>query len=628
MFEPMKVAIDISLAVGESAGVGSYTLGLLDGLAAVDTENEYLLYSYLDLSPSSQPSLPQQPNFFLRSLTLGGEHWERLWFRADLPPKGTLGAVDIIHSPFFNAPQERDGALVVTIHDISFLLYPQFHLEANRLHCLNGTLGAALHADRIIAVSHHTKKDLIDYCAIPAERIRVIHEAPRQIFSQERDLDLVQSTLQRLEVYENFILFVGSLEPRKNLGNLLRAYAAYVKQHAGCELLVIAGGKGWLNDDIAVLVEDLALGDRVRFLGYVSDSDLRVLYSAAKLFVYPSLYEGFGLPPLEAMACGAPVITSNTSALPEVVGDAAIVINPHDSNELCQAMRTVLGHRDVRLKMRQQSLERARLFSWERAAKETLAVYQEVCPEHYPGERTSRIGRKIQQSWDRFGAEDPFWAVLTHPEKKGGKWSEAEFFETGRQDIRAALERIRTLGLPLKHEKALDFGCGPGRLTQALAEHFQEVHGVDIAPSMIAKAHALNQYGSRCLYHLNEEPDLRLFDVNTFDMVYSWLVLQHMPKQLTLGYISEFARVTKPGGVIVFQVPDRRQREVPAKELGKQDLPFEFWRAEDPIMLMCEVPYAEVVRALAEAGARVIEAEEDTRADPELVFCYYVAAKD
>jgi ubiquinone/menaquinone biosynthesis C-methylase UbiE len=278
--------------------------------------------------------------------------------------------------------------------------------------------------------------------------------------------------------------------------------------------------------------------------------------------------------------------------------------------------------------MRQQSLARATLFSWERTAEETLAVYQEVCPEHSKEARAARIGRKIRQSWDYFGKEDPFWAVLTNPAKKGGRWSESEFFGTGRHDIQAALQRITALGIDLRFEKALDFGCGPGRLTQALAEHFREVHGVDIAPSMIAKAHELNKYEGRCIYHLNERPDLQLFDANTFDLVYSWLVLQHMPKQLALGYISEFARVTKPGGVMVFQIPDRRRHAQSGGERGQEDLPFEFWRGQEPLMLMCETPYAEVVKVLEEAGARVIEVEEDARADPAWVFCYYVARKE
>jgi glycosyltransferase involved in cell wall biosynthesis/ubiquinone/menaquinone biosynthesis C-methylase UbiE len=623
----MKIAIDVSLAVGESAGVGSYVRGLLEGLAAIDSDNEYVLYSYLDFSPSPRPTFPQQPNFALQPLQLEGDHWERMWSRADLPPKQALGEVDVIHSSFFNAPKEHYGALVVTIHDVSFLLQPQFHTEANRLHCLQGTLNAALYADRIISVSQQTKRDLIDYFAVPEERIRVIHEAPRRVYAPERDVGVIRGALERLGIFHNFILFVGSLEPRKNLKTLLQAFATYVMSHGGEELLVVAGGKGWLNDDLSQTAAGLGIAERVKFLGYVQEADLRVLYSAAKLFVYPSIYEGFGLPPLEAMACGAPVITSNTSALPEVVGDAALLIDPYDSEALCQSMQRVLRDDELRLRMRQRSLARATLFSWERTAQATLAVYEEVCPGHPKEARAARIGRKIQQAWDQFGREDPFWAVLTNPDKKGGRWSEAEFLETGRHDIQAALQKITSLGIGLSFEKALDFGCGPGRLTQALAEHFREAHGVDIAPSMIAKAHELNKYGERCIYHLNDQPDLRLFDANTFDLVYSWLVLQHMPKQLALGYLAEFARVTKPGGVMVFQIPDRRQHAQPGGNGARDDLPFEFWHAQEPIMLMCETPYAEVVRVLEEAGARVIEAEEDSRADPTLVFCYYVARK-
>jgi glycosyltransferase involved in cell wall biosynthesis/ubiquinone/menaquinone biosynthesis C-methylase UbiE len=623
----MKIAIDVSLAVGESAGVGSYTRGLLEGLAAIDPDNEYILYSYLDFPQSPQPTFPQQPNFSLQMLQLEGEHWERMWSRSDLPPKAALDPVHVLHSPFFNAPKEHHGALVATIHDVSFLLQPQFHTEANRLHCLQGTLNAALYADRIIAVSLQTKKDLIDYFSIPEERIRVIYEAPRRIYSPERNVEVIRSVLERLGIFHNFILFVGSLEPRKNLRTLLQAYATYVTRHAGEELLVVAGGKGWLSDDLSQVAAERGIAERVKFLGYVQEVDLRVLYSTAKLFVYPSIYEGFGLPPLEAMACGAPVIASNTSALPEVVGDAALLVDPYNGEALHQAMERVLCDRDLRARMRQQSLARATRFSWEQTAEQTLGLYEEVCPEYSKEARAARIGRKIRQSWDQFGREDPFWAVLTNPDKKGDRWSEAEFFATGRHDIQAALQRITTLGINLNFEKALDFGCGPGRLTQALAEHFREVHGVDIAASMIAKAQELNKFGERCIYHLNDRPDLRLFEANTFDLVYSWLVLQHMPKQLALGYIAEFARVTNPGGVMVFQIPDRRQQARSGEHMGEGDVPLEFWRAQEPLMLMCETPYAEVVKVLAAAGAHAIEAEEDSRADPLLVFRYYVARK-
>jgi glycosyltransferase involved in cell wall biosynthesis len=379
----MKIAIDISMALGQSAGVGTYTRGLIDGLATVDTENEYVLFSYLEMPESSWLDFPQQPNISWRPVKLSGGHWEQRWYEAELPPKEALEDVDILHSPFFNAPQEHPGGLVVTIHDMSFLLYPQFHTEGNRLHCLNGTLKAALYADRIIAISHQTKQDLMQYFSVPEDRIRVVYEAPRHFCYPERNRGVLQNTLDRLGIYQNFMLFVGSLEPRKNLKALLEAYAAYIKYHSGRELLVIAGAKGWLNEELAQLISAQGLEGQVKFLGYVQETDLRVLYSTAKLFVYPSLYEGFGLPPLEAMACGAPVITANTSSLPEVVGDAAILIDPHISEELLQAMRTVLGDDDLRSSMRQQSLERARLFSWDQTARETLAVYREACQGSY-----------------------------------------------------------------------------------------------------------------------------------------------------------------------------------------------------------------------------------------------------
>jgi glycosyltransferase involved in cell wall biosynthesis len=392
----MKIAIDVSFAIGESAGVGSYTRGLLEGLAAIDADNEYFMYSYLDFPQSPQPPFPQQPNFALRMMHLEVEHWERMWSRADLPPQEAMDAVDVVHSPFFNAPKEHHGALVVTIYDVSFLLQPQFHTEANRLHCLQGTLNAALYADRIIAISQQTKTDLMDYFSISEERIRVIHPAHRRIYYPERDVEVIRDVLERLGVFHNFILFVGSHEPRKNLRTLLQAYATYVTRHAGKELLVVAGGKGWLNDDLLQVAAELGIAQRVKFLGYVQEADLRVLYSAAKLFVYPSIYEGFGLPPLEAMACGAPVITSNTSALPEVVGDAALLIDPHNSEALCQAMQTVLCDDELRLKMRQQSFARAKLFSWEQTAGATLAVYEEICPARSKEARAARIARKIQ----------------------------------------------------------------------------------------------------------------------------------------------------------------------------------------------------------------------------------------
>jgi SAM-dependent methyltransferase len=321
------------------------------------------------------------------------------------------------------------------------------------------------------------------------------------------------------------------------------------------------------------------------------------------------------------------VITSNTSALPEVVGDAAILIDPHSSEELCHAMWMVLSDADLRLRMRQQGLERAQKFSWQRTAQQTLAVYEELCPERSQGERVLRIGRKIQKSWDQLGKEDPFWAVLTHPDKKGGRWATEEFFAMGRQDIRAILEKIASLGVTWRWDKALDFGCGPGRLAQSLAEYFQEVHGVDIAPSMIAKAKELNRHGQRCVYHLNEAPHLRLFEDDTFDFIYSALVLQHVPRSLALAYIVEFIRILKPGGLAVFQVPDHRRLAIVHGDEGGDGLPRAFWEENEPVMIMSGVPSASVVQAIAEAGGHAVATLPDENAGPDWVSYLYVAIK-
>jgi glycosyltransferase involved in cell wall biosynthesis len=207
----MKIAIDISMALGQTAGIGTYTRGLIDGLARVDAENEYVLYSYLEMPESSWLDVPQQPNISWQSVKVGEGHWEQQWYEAELPPKEALGDVDIIHSPFFNVPRAHHGRLVVTIHDISFLLFPQFHTEGNRLHCFNGTLKAALYADRIIAISHQTKQDLMHYFSVPEHRIRVVYEAPRHFCYPERNREALRDTLT---VWEFIIILFSLSVPR------------------------------------------------------------------------------------------------------------------------------------------------------------------------------------------------------------------------------------------------------------------------------------------------------------------------------------------------------------------------------------------------------------------------------
>ena len=377
----MRVGIDVSLLAGNKAGVGCYTAGLLEGLAAIDQRNDYYLYPffYHIFHPQLKDvTVPEQRNFHLRFRSLPYSAIEYLWFRSGYARKRLLGKVDVLHSTTFCVPDDHYGKLVLTIHDNSVLLFPDYHTEANRLHCLEGILKAACRADRLIAVSESCKRDLVEYLAVPPEKIVVTPEAARKGFARVTDRKLLGALQKKYKMDASYILNVGTLEPRKNVRRLIEAYALLPPNLRREVQLVIAGGEGWLSSDLGMVVRRLGLSDRVRFLGYVRDEELVTLYSFAELFVYPSLYEGFGLPVVEAMACGAPVISSNRSSIPEVAGKATVLVNPEDVLELACAMEVLLEKPEYRRKLSKLGLERAQEFSWKKTAEQTLAVYQEL----------------------------------------------------------------------------------------------------------------------------------------------------------------------------------------------------------------------------------------------------------
>jgi len=231
-------------------------------------------------------------------------------------------------------------------------------------------------ADQIIAISNSTKQDLIRYFQVPEEKITVTHLAADECF-QPLPFDKVQVFREKYGLDFPFILYVGTLEPRKNLPTLIKAFY-YLKKKNIHHKLVIAGGKGWKYDPIFQTISDLNLIKDIHFTGYVPKEDLPLLYNAADAFVYPSLYEGFGLPPLEAMACGCPVITSNTSSLPEVVGDAGIMINPCDYDKLAEAIDNIISDTDLKIQFSKMGQVRAAQFSWNKCAEETLKIYNDL----------------------------------------------------------------------------------------------------------------------------------------------------------------------------------------------------------------------------------------------------------
>jgi glycosyltransferase involved in cell wall biosynthesis len=285
---------------------------------------------------------------------------------------------DIFHATEHLLPPMRTQKSVFTIHDLIFRFFPEYHLPLNRWYLSLMLPRFMRRADAIIAVSENTRRDVSRLMGIPSEKIQVIYEGVHPCFHPIRDADEIARVCEKYRVPEKFILYLSTIEPRKNVVGLVQAFHALLAQDATTPDLVIAGRKGWLYQPVFQHVHDLGLESRVHFTDWIEEVDAPTLISAAEMFVYPSLYEGFGLPPLEAMACGTPLICSNAASLPEVVGDAALLVNPKSVNEISAAMSRVLSDAALRDEMRAKGIARAAQFTWERAARETLAVYHQV----------------------------------------------------------------------------------------------------------------------------------------------------------------------------------------------------------------------------------------------------------
>jgi len=266
---------------------------------------------------------------------------------------------------------------VVTIHDLSIFTQSHTHEAASVKRGKRTMPIMARRARMIIAPSEWTRREVIEKFRVSSEKVRVIYEAAREGMTPLPP-QLCQRVLDKYRIQGPYLLYVGTIEPRKNLLTLIRAYDDLLRTTTLRPQLVLAGGRGWLCDEVYKLVEDLKLQDQVHFTGYVEDADLPALYSAAEAFLYPSLYEGFRLPPLEAMACGVPVITSDASSLPEVLGKAGLTHAPTDTRALTAAITKLLGDETMREHFKREGSKQAAKFSWERAARETQAVYDEV----------------------------------------------------------------------------------------------------------------------------------------------------------------------------------------------------------------------------------------------------------
>jgi glycosyltransferase involved in cell wall biosynthesis len=284
---------------------------------------------------------------------------------------------DLLHSPDFIPPWLGRFRRLITVHDLTFLYYPQF-LTAESLHYYNGQIERAVRiADHISADSTATKNDLVRLLGVLPHKVTVVLLAPDPIY---RPLDQAACApiLARHGLDRGFMLFTGTLEPRKNLAGLLTAYRALCDRKPSTPPLVLAGRRGWLYDEIFAQITALKLADHVRFVENLPNNELVALYNAAALLVLPSFYEGFGLPVLEAMACGTPVVCSGRGSLPEIAGDAALLVNPDDLDGLSAAMERTLEDESLRPQMRERGLANVARFSWEKTAQETLTIYHKL----------------------------------------------------------------------------------------------------------------------------------------------------------------------------------------------------------------------------------------------------------
>jgi glycosyltransferase involved in cell wall biosynthesis len=285
--------------------------------------------------------------------------------------------LDLLHSPDFIPPAFGYRRSVITVHDLNFLYYPQF-LTAESRRYYNGQIAWAVRrADHILADSHATKADLISMLNVAPEKITVVHLAADPACRPLTEAE-ARKIVAKYGLEPGYPLFVGTLEPRKNLPGLLQAYRLLRDARVTDGPLVLVGGKGWLYEDVFERVEALHLTEHVRFLHDVPDEDLPGLYSAAGVLTTPSFYEGFGLPALEAMGFGIPVVVSDRASLPEVVGEAGLLVNPDDPEDIARALGRVLTEEPLHARMRERGLTQAARFTWDKAARETLAVYREV----------------------------------------------------------------------------------------------------------------------------------------------------------------------------------------------------------------------------------------------------------
>ena len=373
-----RIAIDYTPAIEQSGGIGRYVRDLTAALAGLDQANDYRLF----VSGAAAGTLPPAAaNIQWRPTAITPRWLARIWHRARLPLPVELftGKVDLFHATDFVLPYTLPSTrTLLTVHDLSFVRVPEAASPPLKAYLDAVVPRSVERADHVLADSAATKDDLMELYKTPADKITVLYSAVDQRFRRVSDSRKLESTRAKYGLAGlSYLLSVGTVQPRKNYSRVIKALAE--ARSSGLDLhYAIAGGKGWLETEMQQTIASTGMGDFVHLLGYVDDEDLPALYSGSRMLLMPSLYEGFGLPILEAMACGVPVITSNISSLPEVAGDAAILIDPADPAALRDAIIAVDTDSTLREQLVESGYRQAGKFSWQRSASQLLSVYRSL----------------------------------------------------------------------------------------------------------------------------------------------------------------------------------------------------------------------------------------------------------
>ena len=369
----MKVCIDIQAAIAQRAGVGRYTKSLVEHLGPLSGSDTLNLF-YFDFKQRGIPF--HVPNATLRATTwCPGRMAQKAWKTIGWPPFDWFaGTADLYHFPNFIIPPLSQGRTVVTIHDVSFMRFPDAAEPKNLLY-LNGQIRRTVdRADLILTDSQFSADEITELLNVPSDRVKAVHLGLTTNMNAP-DATTIDAMRKHLKLDRPYLLFVGTLEPRKNIPFLVECFEQMTAFDGD---LVIAGMRGWKVDPILTRMDASPRRERIRYLEYVEEEWLPPLYAGAELFIFPSLYEGFGFPPLEAMRCGIPVLSSRAGSLPEVLGDAAAYVNSYDAQEWAHATEALLQDVDRRKALSAAGEQQAATYRWEETARQTWELYREV----------------------------------------------------------------------------------------------------------------------------------------------------------------------------------------------------------------------------------------------------------